>query len=115
MLSFLNMLRRSLLLVAGLLAVDTVAGYLLTFLKYTFIEAMGDIMLVEVAALFILAGLLDFASSIGVTQFRKTFLASKQGYSSLKHKESERKALVFFLAGLILFLMLAVSAIYERI
>ena len=115
MLSFLGILRRSLQLAAAMLAVDCVAAYLLIFFKYTFIEVIGDLMLGEVAVLFILAGLWDFASSIGMIQFRKIVLSSNEGYSSSKHKESERKASVLFLAGLFLFLILIVAAIYEHI
>ena len=97
-----------------LLVADSLAAYALTFLSYRFIEVMGDLMLIEVAILFVLAGLLDFSTSIGAAQFRKTILGSKQGYSSSKHKEAEKTALVYFLGGLIIFLMLIVFALYEQ-
>ena len=114
MLMLLSVLGRSVRLALGLLVADGLAAYGLTFLSYSFIEVMGDLMLGEVALLFLLAGLLDFFSSIGAAQFRKTFLGSKQGYSASKHKEAEKKALVFFFAGLIIFLMLIIFALYSQ-
>jgi hypothetical protein len=115
MLSFPRIVRRSVQLATGILVADCVVGFLLTFLRFTFIEVVGDLILGEVAVLFITAGLIDFASSIGATQFRKTILASKQGYSSSKHKMSERQASVLFLAGVILFSILIVVSIYMHL
>jgi len=112
MLTFLTILGRSLRIASGLLVADSVAAYGLTFLGYSFIEIIGDLMLIEVAILFIIAGLLDFSSSVGAVQFRKTILGSKQEYSSSAHKEAERKASVFFLGGVILLFSLVVLALY---
>ena len=114
MLTLLTVLGRSVRLALGLLVSDGLAAYGLTFLGYRLIEVMGDLMLVEVALLFLLAGLLDFSSSVGAAQFRKTIMGSKDGYSSSKHKETEKKAAVFFLAGLIMFLMLVAFAVYSQ-
>ncbi len=113
MLSLLRIIRRSFALCAAILAADGVAAYLLEFLNYAFIESIGDLMLVEVALLFVVAGLMDFATSIGGAQFRRMILASKEGYSASKHKETERKAAVLFLSGLILLLLLIATAIYD--
>jgi uncharacterized membrane protein len=112
MLTFLTILGRSLRIAGALLVADGVAAYGLTFLSYRFIETVGDSILIEVAILFIMAGLLDFSSSIGAIQFRKMILGSKQEYSSSAHKEAEKKALVFFLGGVILLLVLVVLALY---
>ncbi len=112
MLTFLTILGRSLRIAGGLLVADGLAAYSLTFLSYRFIETIGDSMLIEVAILFLLAGLLDFYSSVGAVQFRKVVLGSKQEYSSSAHKEAEKKALVSFLSGVILLLMLIVLALY---
>lgn len=114
MLRLLRVLRSSLQLTAALLAVDGGVAYVLTLLHYTLVESLGDLMLAEVAVLFILAGVLDFASSIGVAQFRKTFLGSKQGYSSSKHKASLRSASVLLVAGLILLAILIVAGVLEH-
>ncbi len=113
MLMLLRILRSSLQLAAALLAVDGGIAYVLTLFHYAIVESLGDLMLAEVAVLFILAGVLDFASSIGVAQFRKTFLASKQGYSSSKHKASHRNASVLLVAGFILLAILIVASVYE--
>ena len=73
---------------------------------------MGDFMLVEAATLFIVAGLIDFSTSIGAVQFRKIILASKQEYSAIKHKGYERKALILLIAGLILLGILVTLSVY---
>jgi hypothetical protein len=112
MLTFLTMLGRSVRIVAGLMAVDFLVSYALTLLSYAFVETLGDFMLFEAAILFILAGLLDFTSSIGGTQFRKVILGSREDYSSSKHKEAERKAAVFFIGGFVLLLLLVIFALY---
>ena len=112
MLTFSEILRRSILLDMVLLAIDGVAAFFALF-KYPFVESIGDMMLVEVAILFVLAGLMDFGSSIGMAQFKKVFSSSKESYSASKRKDSERRALVFLFAGLILFLILIAAAIYE--
>ena len=112
MLRFLTILRKSLMVVLIALAADGVVAYALTSAQYAFAETMGDFMLVEAAALFILAGLVDFSTSIGAVQFRKTLLASKQEYSAARHKEYERKALTFLIAGLILLGILVAVAVY---
>ncbi|MGP8070107.1 MAG: hypothetical protein ACLP5V_09475, partial [Candidatus Bathyarchaeia archaeon] len=99
--------------IAGVLLVaDGLVAYGLTFLSYRFIEIIGDSILIEVAILFVVAGLLDFSSSIGAVQFRKTILGSKEAYSSSAHKETEKKAAVFLLGGVILLLALAILALY---
>lgn len=112
MLTFLTILGRSVKVAGGLLAADLAAAYTLTLLSYPFIESMGDFMLVEAAILFILAGLLDFSSSIGGTQFRRVVLGSKEEYSSSRHKEIEKRAAVFIMGGLIMLMMLVVFALY---
>ncbi len=112
MLTFLSILGRSLRITGVLLVADGLASYGLTFLSYSFIETVGDSMLIEVAVLFLLAGLLDFYSSVGAVQFRKVIFGSKQEYSSSTHKEAEKKAAVFFLCGVTLLLILIALAIY---
>jgi uncharacterized membrane protein len=112
MLSFRQVLWRSLRIVCLILAVDGAVAYLLALLKYSFIESIGDIMLVEVAVLFILAGLIDFRYSVGMAQIKKVLVGSRDDYSASKHKDSERRALVFVIVGLILFIILILAAAY---
>ena len=114
MLTFRGIVDRSIRLVLVLLAADFILGYGLIFAGYPFVETFGDFMLLEVAVLFVLAGLMDFSSSLGAVQFRRTILHARQEYSASKHKEVERKAAVFLLGGLIIFLGLVVLAIYLR-
>ena len=111
MLTFLAILGKSLRIAAIILVADFILAYGLMFLSYSFVETVGDIMLIEVAILFILAGLMDFSSSLGAAQFRKTILHSKEGYSSVKHKEVERKAALFFFVGLVIFSVLVILAL----
>ena len=115
MLTFLRILRRALLLSGVLLAVDGLAAFLLTSVNFAFIETIGDLVLVEVAILFIIAGLVDFASSVGMAQLRKSFIQGERGYSASKHKESERRASVLIVAGLILFLLLVAAEMYASV
>jgi len=115
MLTFLKILRMAMLLSGAILAVDGLAALLLTSVNYAFIETIGDLALVEVAILFILAGLVDFASSVGMAQLRKSFIRGEKGYSASKHKESERRASVLIVAGLILFLLLVAAEMYIRL
>jgi hypothetical protein len=77
------------------------------------IGVLGDLMLVEVAVLFVMAGILDFASSIGMAQFRKAFLSSKEDYSPEKRKEKERTAMVFLFTGLSLLGFMIVLLLYD--
>jgi hypothetical protein len=114
MLTFPTILSRSIRLAGGLLVADFLAAYGLTLLSYTFIEIMGDLMLVEVAVLFIVAGLVDFSSSVGAAQFRKVIVGAKKDYSPSAHKEAQKKAGVFFLSGLIIFLILVGFAILNQ-
>jgi hypothetical protein len=114
MLTFLKILRSALLLSGAFLTVDGLAAFLLISMHYTFIETFGDLALVEVAVLFILAGLVDFASSVGMAQLRKSFVRGEKGYSASKHKESERQAAILIVAGVVLFLSLVAVGIYIR-
>jgi hypothetical protein len=112
MLTFLRTLVRGTEWAAVLLVTDALVS---SSLGLGFVEILGDLMLVEVGVLFVLAGLIDFASSIGAAQFRKTILKSKEGYSDSKHKESERRASIALIAGVILFLLLILAAIVPKL
>jgi hypothetical protein len=113
MLSFPQILRRSLQLVGVILVVDGVIAYFMTLFNYSLIESLGDMILVEVAFLFIFAGLIDFRYSIGMAQVKKIVIGSNEDYSASKHRDSERRALVFVFTGLILFMILIVAAVYQ--
>jgi len=114
MLTFLRIIGRSLLVTASVIVGDGLVTYGITLFGFSFVEVVGDLMLVEVAILFLVAGLIDFASSVGAVQFRKTILGSKQEYSQSAHKEAESKAAVLVLAGVFMFIVLMVVAILIR-
>ena len=109
MLTFPKILGRSLLIAAGAMLVDGLVASAATLFGFSFIEIMGDLMLVEVAVLFLMAGLVDFSGSVGATQLRKVVFGSGQ-YSPAAHKEAGRKALVFVLGGTFLFVILIAFA-----
>ncbi len=96
----------------GLIVGDLIVAYALTFLNLSLVETLGDFILVEAAVLFILAGFIDFSSSIGGTQLRKAILGSSEEYSSSKHKEVEKKAAAFVICGLVLLMLLVIFAAY---
>jgi hypothetical protein len=114
MLTYAQVIRRS-MKYAGILLAGDVAVALLPF--FTWIESsrigmIGDLLLVEVAVLFIMAGILDISSSGGMTGFRKLF-SSNIEYSAVKRKESERHAMVFLIAGSLLLAAMIALATYD--
>jgi len=106
MLTFPKIITRSMLIVLVVISADSLVASEMIPFGFSFVEIIGDVMLVEVAILFIVAGLIDFSSSIGAAQFRKSVLGSKQDYSQSVHKEAERKAVVLVLAGIFIFMVL---------
>ena len=114
MLTFPKVLTRSLMIAAGAILGDGLVSIGMTLVGFGFVETIGDLMLVEVAFLFLVAGLIDFSSSVGAAEFRKTLLHSRQEYSQSAHKEAERRALVFVSAGILIFATLIVVAVFTR-
>lgn len=115
MLSYAVVLRRSLITAALLLIGDFAVALLpfSTIVDVSPIGVAGDLMLAEVALFFIIAGILDFASSVGMAQFRKAFLASKEAYSPEKRKERERTAMVFLFTGMVLLIAMVLLMVYD--
>jgi len=111
MLTFPKILGRSIMIATGAMLVDGLGSYVATLFGFSFIEVMGDFMLFEVAVLFLLAGLIDFSSSVGAAHFGKALFGSSQEYSALAHKEAGRKALMLVLAGTFMFLILVAFAV----
>jgi len=110
MLTFPRILLRSLLVAAGAILSDGLVSFLLASFGVSFIETMGDLMLVEIAGLFLVAGIVEFSYSIGGAGLRKTVLGSKDEFSRSAHIEAGRKALVLILAGIFLFVVLIAVA-----
>jgi ABC-type phosphate transport system permease subunit len=98
-----------------LLVIDFLGELFLRNLLYTY-EVLGDLLLIETAALFLMAGIVDFGSSLGFVQFRRTMSSSKESFSltSSERKDSEKRALVFVFSGATLFLILVLLAILRR-
>ena len=112
MLTYPKIIRSSILLLIAIVSVDTLAASLATLFHFSFISVYGDIMLSEVAALFILAGLMDFSTSIGMEQFKKTFLRTTDERSPSEKKATQQKAIVVLVTGLLLLLILVGLAVY---
>jgi len=115
MLTFPKLLIRSLLIVAGAVLGDGLVSLGGALFGFNFAETIGDLMLVEVAGLFLIAGLIDFSSSLGATHVRKAVFGSKQEYSQSSHSVAQRRALVLVLAGTIMFVILIVIAILSSV
>jgi len=111
MLTFPKILGRSILICVSAIVVDALVSYATTLFGFSFIEIMGDLMLIEVAVLFLVAGIMDFSSSVGGVHLRKAVLGSRQEYSSSAHRETGRKALVLVVAGTLMFVTLIAIAI----
>jgi len=115
LLTYAAVMLRALKVAAFLLLVDSLIAIMpfSTIIDFSPIGVMGDLMLAEVAVLFIVAGILDFSSSIGMAQFRKTFLSSKEDYSPEVRKEKERTAVVFLFTGLVLLAAMVLLMVYN--
>ena len=111
MLTFPKMFARSLLIAATAILVDALVSYLATLFGFSLIEIMGDLMLMEVAILFLIAGLMDFSTSVGAGRMRKAVFGLDSEYSPLAHEESGRKALVLVFAGILMFAILVAVAV----
>ena len=76
-LTFSQIVLSSLKMSGAFLVIDLLASYLLRIYVYP-IETLGDLMLFEAAALFLIAGIIDFGSSLGFIQFKKVLASSKR-------------------------------------
>lgn len=115
MLTYADVFLRSIECAGTLLAADVLVALapFFTWIDSLCIGVIGDLLLMEVAALFILAGILDIGSSAGMTGFRKLFSPNVE-YSTAKRKETERNAMVLLIAGLLLLAAMIGLATYDR-
>jgi len=115
MLSYLDVVRRSLKSACVLLAADAGIAFLPFWSRIDFsrVGVVGDLLLVEVAALFVGAGILDISSSVGMAGLRK-LLSLDVEYSPAKRKKVERNAMVFLLTGFLLFVAMILLATWDR-
>ena len=105
--------RRSLRICALLMCGNLAVAFLASLIGFGPIGVIGDILLMEAAALFIIAGLLDLGSSIGSTQFKRLVLSSKEGFSPSKREKAEHHTIVLFIAGSIFFAATILLAVFD--
>jgi hypothetical protein len=108
-----GILRRSLRVCGVLVVLDFVVALLVGIIGFSAADAFGDLLLLEVAAFFIGAGLLDLSSSVGMSQFRRAVTSSKEEFSPSKRSESEQHILVLFFVGSILFAATVLLTVYD--
>ncbi len=96
-----------------LLLADLVASVVSILLTLSPSGILGDLLLLEVAALFLTAGLIDFSSSAALLHVRRALLSSTEQFSSSKRKDTERRAMVLVFAGLILLAAMIVLALTD--
>ena len=106
------MLLRSLKISAILLLFDVVTAFLVRRIIYP-LETFGDLLLVEIALLFLLAGFVDFGTSVSFTQFRKSVFGSKETFSGQKRKDAERRAIALVGSGVISLIILIMLALFR--
>jgi hypothetical protein len=100
-LTYAQVLQRSLKIATALLLIDGLVGVVLSTIIYP-VELFGDMLLLETALLFLFAGIVDYGSSSGFIQFRKAVFSSKETFSPDKRKEAERRAVALVGSGAIL-------------
>lgn len=98
----------------ALLVIDLLASLLLQNYVNPF-KVFGDLLLIETAALFLTAGIIDFGSSLGFVQFRKAMASSKEPFSAATRKDMERRALVFVASGSTLLGLLVLFAVFSTL
>jgi hypothetical protein len=101
------------LITGGLFVADFALAELLVPFGGSALGVLGDSMLLEAAVLAILGGLVEFSRSKGVYEFRRLALHSKEEFSTGKHLEASRMAVVFFSATLMLFSILIAIALVQ--
>ena len=92
---------------------DLLIGAVVISARLSALGIVGDFLLVEVGLLAILGGLVEFSRSKGVYEMRRITLLSKEEFSTAKHDEASRRALVLFSAALTLFVLLLVLTLVE--
>lgn len=102
------------MLIAGtIFLADLLIGTILIPARLPSLGIVGDLLLVEVGLLAILGGLVEFSRSKGVYEIRRITLLSKEEFSTAKHGEASRRALMLFSAALTLFGLLLILVLIE--
>jgi hypothetical protein len=93
-----------------LLVIDFTVGEGLSLLGLPVPDVAGDLIMLEVGILAVLGGFVEFSRSKGVYEFRRAAFHSDEQFSTVKHSEASRIAVMFFSAALGLFLILMILA-----
>jgi len=101
------------LIAGGLFVADFALGESAVTFGVSALGFLGDLMLLEVAILTILGGLVEFSRSKGVYEFRRLTLHSKEEFSTAKHLEASRTAVMLFSGALMLFSILIILALAQ--
>lgn len=111
--TYAGSIRKGFLIAVIVLVVDFAVSTLLALIGLSVLAVMGDLLLFEVAFIVIVGGIVEFSKSKGVYEFRKLAFQSEEKFSSAKHKEASKMALVLFTAGVTLFCFLILVALME--
>lgn len=90
---------------------DSVVGGVLMFIGFQLLGTIGDLLLVEVGFLAIVGGLVEFSRSKGAYELRRVAFHSKEDFSTTRHVEASKKAVVFVSTAAALFLLLVAIAL----
>jgi hypothetical protein len=112
-LSHMQILSRSLKITAAVVLFDLIVGLASTWVGFLITDVLGNLLLFEAAALFIIAGVFDLGSSAGMVQFRKLLFSSKEEFSPTKQRETERSSLAFIVSGFILLALMILLALLD--
>ena len=110
MLTYTQVLRRSIKISITLLFINALSAFLIRSVIDP-LETFGDMLMVETALLFLFAGIVDFGTSVAIVQFRKTVFNSKETFSAQKRKESEKRAIALVSSGISLLAILITLAL----
>ncbi len=85
----------------------------MTFIGFSLLGLVGDLLLIEAGLLATAGGLVEFSRSKGVYEFRRVLLQAKEQFSTTRHGEASRTAIVLFSAALTLFSFLILLSLFE--
>jgi hypothetical protein len=102
-----------LLIAVVLFLVDVLVGAVLALIQLSFLDVAGDLILLEVGTLAIVGGLVEFSRSKGAYEFRRVILDSNDEFSVGKHLDASKRAVMFFCAALVLFVLLVTIALIK--
>ena len=94
------------LIAAVLFLADSAVAGVLTFIDLSLLGTVGDLLLAEVGLLAIFGGVVEISRSREAYEFRRLALGSKEEFSTAKHAEASKRAVVLISTAGTLFLLL---------